>query len=310
MEHGYSKYRNPYHNLIHAADVLQTTYQIIYNSGLMVEVNTVSLSLSALQVVWRSQNNWTLPLVCLCFVCQHDQHRILFSPVTFIDEISLFEWLELAVGSRALRHVHCGNRSRFRTHRHIEQFPYSIEVNETLRRTWKARERENGIGASFTLDRMWLWFTTIEQFSKIITSVLLFGWCVSMITTSSQNSPRRSTSKRTMPCFAWRHTDCSSIETFDIWSSKWCWRQIWVLISPNWKRWRVFWGCRRSKTTSIARYTTTPSCDLLVLRKPRRWLSFFTVLILAIRANHGIFTKPGRNRWWRNSSRKERKRKN
>jgi len=35
MENGYSKYRNPYHNLIHAADVLQTTYQIIYTSGLM-----------------------------------------------------------------------------------------------------------------------------------------------------------------------------------------------------------------------------------------------------------------------------------
>ncbi|CAF0802728.1 unnamed protein product [Didymodactylos carnosus] len=28
MEMGYSKYHNPYHNLIHAADVLQTTYQI------------------------------------------------------------------------------------------------------------------------------------------------------------------------------------------------------------------------------------------------------------------------------------------
>jgi len=48
MESGYSKYRNPYHNLIHAADVLQTTYQIIYNSGLMVEVNTVLLSIFAL----------------------------------------------------------------------------------------------------------------------------------------------------------------------------------------------------------------------------------------------------------------------
>lgn len=41
MENGYSKYRNPYHNLIHAADVLQTTYQIIYTSGLMVQVNIV-----------------------------------------------------------------------------------------------------------------------------------------------------------------------------------------------------------------------------------------------------------------------------
>jgi hypothetical protein len=44
MESGYTKYRNPYHNLVHAADVLQTTYQIIYTSGLMVEVNGVSLS--------------------------------------------------------------------------------------------------------------------------------------------------------------------------------------------------------------------------------------------------------------------------
>lgn len=39
MEMGYSKYRNPYHNLIHAADVLQTTYQIIYSCGLMVMRN-------------------------------------------------------------------------------------------------------------------------------------------------------------------------------------------------------------------------------------------------------------------------------
>ncbi|CAM4869958.1 unnamed protein product [Rotaria socialis] len=39
MESGYSKHRNPYHNLIHAADVLQTTYQIIYNSGLMNWLN-------------------------------------------------------------------------------------------------------------------------------------------------------------------------------------------------------------------------------------------------------------------------------
>jgi calcium/calmodulin-dependent 3',5'-cyclic nucleotide phosphodiesterase len=44
MENGYSKYRNPYHNLVHAADVLQTVYQIIYNSGLMVVVNAVYLS--------------------------------------------------------------------------------------------------------------------------------------------------------------------------------------------------------------------------------------------------------------------------
>lgn len=35
VEAGYSKYKNPYHNLVHAADVLQTTYNIINSAGLM-----------------------------------------------------------------------------------------------------------------------------------------------------------------------------------------------------------------------------------------------------------------------------------
>lgn len=36
MEQGYSKYGNPYHNLVHAADVTQTTHSIITQSGLAV----------------------------------------------------------------------------------------------------------------------------------------------------------------------------------------------------------------------------------------------------------------------------------
>ena len=36
IETGYSKYKNPYHNLVHAADVLQTLYNILNNAGLMV----------------------------------------------------------------------------------------------------------------------------------------------------------------------------------------------------------------------------------------------------------------------------------
>ena len=63
MESGYSKYRNPYHNLIHAADVLQTTYQIIYNSGLMVEVNGVSMFKSLLSFC---ENQPILILVLFC----------------------------------------------------------------------------------------------------------------------------------------------------------------------------------------------------------------------------------------------------
>jgi calcium/calmodulin-dependent 3',5'-cyclic nucleotide phosphodiesterase len=36
MEGGYSKYNNPYHNLVHSTDVLQTTYHMLNNAGLMV----------------------------------------------------------------------------------------------------------------------------------------------------------------------------------------------------------------------------------------------------------------------------------
>ncbi|ESO12607.1 hypothetical protein HELRODRAFT_62653, partial [Helobdella robusta] len=34
LEQGYSKYHNPYHNLIHAADVTQTAHHVIHSSGL------------------------------------------------------------------------------------------------------------------------------------------------------------------------------------------------------------------------------------------------------------------------------------
>jgi hypothetical protein len=39
MEIGYSKHKNPYHNLVHSADVLQTTYHMLNNAGLMVKTN-------------------------------------------------------------------------------------------------------------------------------------------------------------------------------------------------------------------------------------------------------------------------------
>jgi len=80
MESGYSKYRNPYHNLIHAADVLQTTYQIIYNSGLMVEVNTVLLSIFAF-VVCRKKD--FLILFCLCLECMKLDLIVLFSFILY-----------------------------------------------------------------------------------------------------------------------------------------------------------------------------------------------------------------------------------
>lgn len=36
LENGYSKYKNPYHNLIHAADVTQTAHFLMLHTGLMV----------------------------------------------------------------------------------------------------------------------------------------------------------------------------------------------------------------------------------------------------------------------------------
>lgn len=36
LEVGYSKYKNPYHNLIHAADVTQTAHFLMLHTGLMV----------------------------------------------------------------------------------------------------------------------------------------------------------------------------------------------------------------------------------------------------------------------------------
>ena len=66
MEVGYSKYQNPYHNLIHAADVLQTTYQIIYSSGLMVEVNTLSIVSSHSCAVDRAKATAPVELLSPC----------------------------------------------------------------------------------------------------------------------------------------------------------------------------------------------------------------------------------------------------
>lgn len=36
LENGYSKHKNPYHNLIHAADVTQTAHFLMLHTGLMV----------------------------------------------------------------------------------------------------------------------------------------------------------------------------------------------------------------------------------------------------------------------------------
>ena len=43
LEQGYSKYKNPYHNLMHAADVTQTTHHIIRQSGLVAWLSDIEI---------------------------------------------------------------------------------------------------------------------------------------------------------------------------------------------------------------------------------------------------------------------------
>lgn len=38
LEMGYSKYKNPYHNLVHAADVTQTIHHLLLKTGIVVRV--------------------------------------------------------------------------------------------------------------------------------------------------------------------------------------------------------------------------------------------------------------------------------
>lgn len=38
LEVGYSKHRNPYHNLIHAADVTQTVHYLLLKTGMVVSL--------------------------------------------------------------------------------------------------------------------------------------------------------------------------------------------------------------------------------------------------------------------------------
>ena len=63
MEMGYTKYRNPYHNNLHAADVTQTVHYILYHLGFAV----IDLFLS---VASFFQSFPLCLCVCVCVVQQ------------------------------------------------------------------------------------------------------------------------------------------------------------------------------------------------------------------------------------------------
>lgn len=53
LEVGYSKHKNPYHNLIHAADVTQTVHYLLLKTGMVVSTLNYTVYLSAKK---KSQN--------------------------------------------------------------------------------------------------------------------------------------------------------------------------------------------------------------------------------------------------------------
>ncbi|MEQ2207186.1 Calcium/calmodulin-dependent 3',5'-cyclic nucleotide phosphodiesterase 1A [Xenoophorus captivus] len=55
LENGYSKHRNPYHNLIHAADVTQTAHFLMLHTGLMV-TQTHTLNASEVAILYNDRS--------------------------------------------------------------------------------------------------------------------------------------------------------------------------------------------------------------------------------------------------------------
>lgn len=53
LEVGYSKHKNPYHNLMHAADVTQTVHYLLYKTGVAVSRGRGSRLLEGVPDVMR-----------------------------------------------------------------------------------------------------------------------------------------------------------------------------------------------------------------------------------------------------------------
>lgn len=59
LEVGYSKHKNPYHNLMHAADVTQTVHYLLYKTGVAVSTGGNT------HLCWRVSWGWAQDAWCL-----------------------------------------------------------------------------------------------------------------------------------------------------------------------------------------------------------------------------------------------------
>lgn len=61
LEMGYSKYKNPYHNLMHAADVTQTIHYLLLKTGMVVSVDANFLKKGMQRELFNTQNKKSFP---------------------------------------------------------------------------------------------------------------------------------------------------------------------------------------------------------------------------------------------------------
>lgn len=86
LEIGYSKYKNPYHNLIHAADVTQTAHFLMLHTGLMVTRQHYLQHRPPPH--WHKDNDSP---VCLCISIQHWLSELEILAMVFAAAIHDFE---------------------------------------------------------------------------------------------------------------------------------------------------------------------------------------------------------------------------
>lgn len=88
LEIGYSKYKNPYHNLIHAADVTQTAHFLMLHTGLMV---TLTFKEAANITTKQGPRTDIRTMMCVCISAQHWLSELEILAMVFAAAIHDFE---------------------------------------------------------------------------------------------------------------------------------------------------------------------------------------------------------------------------